>query len=85
MPRKAEIEGSRDIGLLQTATCAVTEMVTALDDSSGEVIQIPWTYAYYEIAERHQVEVAPGKQALFEAFLGQNAQNLFEMTRKANN
>jgi hypothetical protein len=83
VPMKAEIEGSREIGLLQTATHAVTEMVSVLDDFSGEEIRIPWTYAYYEIAERCLIEVAPGKQQLFEAFLGQNAQHLFEMTRKA--
>lgn len=82
VPMKAEIEGSRDIGLLQTATQAVTEMVTVVDDSSGEFIQIPWTYAYYEIAERCVVELASGRQALFDAFLGQNAQHLFEMTRR---
>ncbi len=83
VPMKAEIEGSVGVGLRQTATHAVTEMVAAIDDTSGEVIRIPWTYAYYEIAERHPVEVAPGKWQLFEAFLGRNAQNLFEMTRKA--
>ncbi len=81
VPMKAEIEGSRDVGLLQTATHAVKEMVAVQDDISGEVIQIPWTYAYYELTERHQVEVAPGQQALFNAFLGQNAQHLFEMTK----
>lgn len=83
VPMKAVIEGSREIGLLQTATHAVTEMVSVLDDFSGEEIRIPWTYAYYEIAERCLIEVVPGKQELFEAFLGQNAQHLFEMTRKA--
>jgi hypothetical protein len=45
-------------------------------------MQIPWTYAYYEIAQRYLVEVAPGKQELFQAFLGKNAQQLFEMTRQ---
>lgn len=82
VPMKAVIEGSREIGLLQTATHAVTEMVSVLNDFNGEEIRIPWTYAYYEIAERCLIELAPGKQKLFEAFLGQNAQHLFEMTRK---
>lgn len=81
VPMKAEIEGSRDVGLQQTATVAVKEMVSVRDDISGEFIQIPWTYAYYELAERHLVEVAPGQQALFDAFLGQNAQHLFKMTK----
>ncbi len=81
VPMKAEIEGDVSCGLRQTATQAVKEMVTVIDDVSGEEIQIPWTYAYYEIAQRYLVEVAPGKSELFSAFLGKNAQQLFEMTR----
>lgn len=81
VPMKAEVEGNFVCGLRQTATQAVTEMVTVLDDNSGAEIQIPWTYAYYEIAQRYLVEVESGKQVLFDAFLGSNAQQLFEMTR----
>ncbi|MBN3921613.1 DUF1338 domain-containing protein [Nostoc sp. NMS4] len=81
VPMKAEIEGNVACGLRQTATQAVTEMVTVLDDNSGAEISIPWTYAYYEIAQRYLVEVESGKQILFDAFLGSNAQQLFEMTR----
>ncbi|MEH2455257.1 DUF1338 domain-containing protein [Nostoc sp.] len=81
VPMKAEIEGNVACGLRQTATQAVTEMVTVLDDNSGAEIQIPWTYAYYEIAQRYLVEVESGGQVLFDAFLGSNAQQLFEMTR----
>jgi hypothetical protein len=81
VPMKVEIEGNVACGLRQTATQAVTEMVTVLDDKSGKEIQIPWTYAYYEIAQRYPVEIEPGKQVLFDAFLGSNAQQLFEMTR----
>ena len=81
VPMKAEIEGNVACGLRQTATQAVTEMVTVLDDNSGVEIQIPWTYAYYEIAQRYLIDVEPGKQILFDAFLGSNAQQLFEMTR----
>ncbi|WP_375494680.1 DUF1338 domain-containing protein [uncultured Nostoc sp.] len=81
VPMKAEIEGNITCGLRQTATQAVTEMVTVLDDNSSAEIQIPWTYAYYEIAQRYLVEVESGKQVLFDAFLGSNAQQLFEMTR----
>ncbi|MEH1779001.1 MAG: DUF1338 domain-containing protein [Nostoc sp.] len=83
VPMKAEIEGNITCGLRQTATQAVTEMVTVLDDNSSAEIQIPWTYAYYEIAQRYLVEVESGKQVLFDAFLGSNAQQLFEMTRLA--
>ncbi|BAY40252.1 hypothetical protein NIES2111_46350 [Nostoc sp. NIES-2111] len=81
VPMKAEIEGDVACGLRQTATQAVKEMVTVTDDVSGQEIQIPWTYAYYEIAQRYPLEIAPGKQELFDAFLGNNAQQLFEMTR----
>ncbi|MBD2345811.1 DUF1338 domain-containing protein [Anabaena subtropica] len=81
VPMKAEIEGNITCGLRQTATQAVQEMVTVIDDISGKEIQIPWTYAYYEIAQRYAVEIEPGKPELFDAFLGNNAQHLFEMTR----
>ncbi|MBU7585046.1 MAG: DUF1338 domain-containing protein [Nostoc sp. TH1S01] len=82
VPMKAEIEGDVSSGLRQTATQAVTEMVTVLDDSSQTEIQIPWTYAYYELAQRYLIEDEPGKPKLFDAFLGKNAQQLFEMTRR---
>ncbi|MEA5570636.1 DUF1338 domain-containing protein [Calothrix sp. UHCC 0171] len=82
IPMKAEIEGSVHVGLRQTATHAVSEQVTVIDDKSGEEIQIPWTYAYYELAQRYMVEIEPGKRELFDAFLGQNARQLFEMTKK---
>ncbi len=82
VPMKAEIEGDLDSGLRQTATQAVQEMVTVIDDTSKQEINIPWTYAYYEIAERALVEVTPGEKVLFQGFKGANAQQLFEMTRK---
>ncbi|MBD2181439.1 DUF1338 domain-containing protein [Planktothrix sp. FACHB-1355] len=81
VPMKAEIEGTLEIGLRQTATQAVTEMVTVRDDTSGELISIPWTYAYYEIAERFLVEIGSGQKVLFDAFQGNNATHLFEMTK----
>jgi Domain of unknown function (DUF1338) len=81
IPMKIEIEGSINVGLRQTATHAVSEQVTVIDDKSGIEIQIPWTYAYYELAQRYMVELEPGKQELFDAFLGNNARQLFEMTR----
>lgn len=81
VPMKEEIEGDVTCGLRQTATQAVTEIVSVLDDSTDTEIQIPWTYAYYELAERYLIEVEPGKQELFDAFLGKNAQQLFQMTK----
>ncbi|PMB11060.1 DUF1338 domain-containing protein [Fischerella thermalis CCMEE 5273] len=83
VPMKPEIEGDVACGLRQTATQAVTEIVTVLDEFTDTEIQIPWTYAYYEIAQRYMVEES-GKQVLFDAFLGRNAQQLFEMTRIQN-
>lgn len=82
IPMKTAIEGNVGSGLRQTATQAITEMVSVYDDASGLLTQIPWPYAYYEIAERNVVEIAPGQNALFEGFLGPQARNLFEMTRK---
>lgn len=79
VPMKAEIEGNVSVGLRQTATQAVTELVTVINETNQETL-IPWTYAYYEIAERYMVESA-GKQMLFDGFLGNNAKQLFEMTR----
>ncbi|ABA19842.1 conserved hypothetical protein [Trichormus variabilis ATCC 29413] len=81
VPMKAEIEGDVTWGLRQTATQAVKEMVTVIDDISGQEVEIPWTYAYYEIAQRYPLQVEPGKEKLFDGFLGNNAQQLFEMTR----
>ncbi len=81
VPMKAEIEGDVVSGLRQTATEAITETILVLDDITNAELQIPWTYAYYEIAQRYLVEVEPGNQMLFDAFLGRNAQQLFEMTR----
>ncbi|MBW4604132.1 MAG: DUF1338 domain-containing protein [Calothrix sp. FI2-JRJ7] len=79
VPMKAEIEGSVNVGLRQTATQAVTELVTVVDETEQEIL-IPWTYAYYEIAERYMVEV-DGKRILFDGFLGNSAKQLFEMTK----
>ncbi|OKH18394.1 DUF1338 domain-containing protein [Hydrococcus rivularis NIES-593] len=85
VPMKDAIEGSRGSGLRQTATQAVTEFVDVWDDAKGELSQIPWTYAYYEIAERNFIEISPGKTVLFEGFLNAQAKNLFEMTRRSEN
>jgi hypothetical protein len=45
-------------------------------------VNIPWTYAYYELAERNFVELETGQKVLFDGFQGDLAQHLFEMTRK---
>jgi hypothetical protein len=43
---------------------------------------MPWTYAYFELAQRDLLpDPATGKYSRFEGFLGSQATNLFEMTR----
>jgi hypothetical protein len=80
VPMKAEIEGERGSKLRQTATEAVTIDVAVHD--RGQPIAMPWTYAYFELAQRDEaVDPATGKSVRFEGFLGPQATNLFEMTR----
>jgi hypothetical protein len=81
VPMKDTIEGDRSTGLRQTATHAITEMVTVKEDATGEPVEIPWTYAYYEIAERNAVQLPDGREELFTGFLDAQAKNLFEMTK----
>jgi hypothetical protein len=80
VPMKKEIEGERGTKLRQTATEAVTIDVTVHD--RGLPAKMPWTYAYFELAQRDVVaDPATGKSVRFEGFLGPQATNLFEMTR----
>jgi Domain of unknown function (DUF1338) len=81
VPMKSAIEGSIESGLCQTATHAAIEQAWVQDDT-GTLLQIPWPYAYYEIAERHQIKNSAGDSVLFEGFLSAQAQQLFEMTRR---
>jgi Domain of unknown function (DUF1338) len=81
VPLKSAIEGSKETGLCQTATHAAIEQAWVQDDT-GNLIQIPWPYAYYEIAERYQIKNSSGDLVLFEGFLSAQAQQLFEMTRR---
>ena len=69
VPMKSEIEGALDSPLRQTATGAAPLTVVLRD---GGVVERP--YAYFEIAQR---------KAGFDGFLGPQARQLFEMTRKA--
>jgi hypothetical protein len=80
VPMKAEIEGEKGSKLRQTATEAVTIDVAVHD--RGEPTTMPWTYAYFELAQRDLVtDSSTGKKVRFEGFLGPQATNLFEMTR----
>ncbi|MCI0359543.1 MAG: DUF1338 domain-containing protein [Planctomycetaceae bacterium] len=80
VPMKSEIEGERGSKLRQTATEAVKIDVQVADQ--GLPVTMPWTYAYFELAQRDTVvDPASGKRVRFEGFLGPQATNLFEMTR----
>lgn len=80
VPMKAEIEGAPGSILRQSATEAVNTEVSV--SSGTEEMRIPWTYAYFELAERGTV-VNPqtNEPERFEGFLGPQATQLFEMTR----
>lgn len=81
VPMKGEIEGQPGSKLRQTATGAVVIDVDVCED--GRPATMPWTYAYFELAERGEaVDPETGKRKRFEGFLGPQATQLFEMTRK---
>ena len=76
VPMKAEIEGEPGSKLRQSSTQAV---VIPVEMTVGaRVVKRPWTYAYFELAERPLID---GKR--YEGFLGGQATNLFEMTRRS--
>ena len=80
VPMKAGIEGEPGSKLRQSATEAVTIDVAVTDQ--GRPATMPWTYAYFELAERNPVvDQTTGELVRFEGFLGPQATNLFEMTR----
>ena len=83
VPMKDSIEGEPGSRLRQTATAAAMVDVPVLDD--GQLVTMPWTYAYFELAERgHVRDAETGEQVPFRGFLGPQATQLFEMTRKTN-
>lgn len=81
VPMKADIEGDRGSKLRQTATQAVDVDCPVLDDD-GKLDTIRWSYAYYELAERGEVVDEAGRPVRFQGFLGPQASQLFEMTRR---
>lgn len=84
IPMKPEIEGKRGTKLRQTATEAVTLNVPIKE--KGALSQLKWPYAYFEIAERGEIDdTETGKKTLFKGFLGDQATQLFQMTRSTNN
>ena len=80
VPVKPEIEGELGSKLRQSATEAVKIDVAVRDGE--QMSKMPWSYAYFELAERNEiVDAATGQRVRFEGFLGPQATNLFEMTR----
>jgi hypothetical protein len=81
LPMKDAFEGERGSKLRQSSTQAWDEdcMVTENDGTPGK---LRWSYAYYELAERGMVPGPGGKPVLFQGFLGEQATNLFEMTKR---
>ena len=81
VPMKAEIEGAAGSKLRQSATEAVVVDVDVRQN--GAPAKMEWTYAYFELAERNPIiDPATGQQVDFHGFLGPQATNLFEMTKK---
>lgn len=80
IPMKQEIEGERGTKLRQSSTEAVVVSMPVRDGI--RTVEIPWTYAYFEIAERPLMKnPVTGKMERFEGFLGGQATNLFDMTK----
>lgn len=80
IPMKDEFEGEKGSKLRQTSTKAAMENCTVMEND-GQAGRIDWSYAYYELAERGMVPGLNGKPVLFQGFLGEQATNLFEMTK----
>jgi hypothetical protein len=80
VPMKNEIEGEPGSKLVQSSTQAVQESCPVIDDN-GKKGHIDWSYAYYELAERNMIMNEHGEKFLFTGFLGDQATNLFEMTK----
>ena len=81
VPMKDDIEGMPGSKLRQSATRAV--VVDAEMADGDTTLTVPWTYAYLELAERGEiVDSESGEMKRFEGFLGPQATQLFEMTKK---
>jgi hypothetical protein len=80
VPMKTSIEGAPGSKLRQTSTQAVDEACPVREED-GRAGTLTWSYAYYELAERGYIE-QNGERVWFEGFLGEQATNLFEMTKR---
>ncbi|WP_446743048.1 2-oxoadipate dioxygenase/decarboxylase family protein [Silvibacterium acidisoli] len=82
IPMKEGFEGERHSKLRQSSTKAAMEDCPVIDDD-GKAGKLHWSYAYYELAERGDVPGPDGKTSRFQGFLGPQATNLFEMTKRS--
>ncbi len=81
IPMKKKVEGISGSLLLQSATHAAKEYVTVRD---GNVFQeIPWTYGYLELIERGYDQ--NNHEALFQQFLEEQENHLYQMTMTLEN
>ena len=81
VPMKKEFEGERGSRLRKSSTTASMEDCEVVEDD-GSKGTINWSYAYYELAERGNVPGPDGSPTRFQGFLGAQATNLFEMTKR---
>jgi hypothetical protein len=82
VPMKSEIEGAPGSKLRQTATAAVVGPTPVA--VNGMQAEMAWSYAYFELAERGTVlDPDSGQRRRFEGFLGPQATQLFEMTKRS--
>jgi hypothetical protein len=81
VPMKRDIEGEPGSKLRQTATQAVDVDCPVLTDE-GWPTTMRWAYAYYELAQRGEITDESGRRVRFQGFLGPQAAQLFEMTRR---
>ncbi|MFW6289940.1 MAG: 2-oxoadipate dioxygenase/decarboxylase family protein [Mariniphaga sp.] len=81
IPMKSKVEGTAGGLLLQTATQAAKEYVTVKDDNL--FLEIPWTYGYLELIERGYDQ--NDHQALFQNFLEDQENHLYQMTMTLEN
>ena len=81
VPMKHEFEGERGTKLRQSSTQASVEDCVVLE-KDGRIGRLEWSYAYYELAERGNIDGPDGKPTRFHGFLGAQATNLFEMTKR---
>ncbi len=83
IPMKPEIEGEKGTKLRQTSTQAA--VIDSWVKDGERKVKIPWTYAYFEIAQRPLLpNPETGKLERFQGFLGGQASRLFDMTKLKN-